>query len=241
MQRDWVQYNSVNRLAVLLLIMLAFSGLVFLLLAPGRLAVRGIQRWSVSLHSQLQADYSPDLHAIPLAPVDLSLVSEAIEDRRNIDAPPDIFSVLNTPIPLVTPLPPAGLPTFVLFPTLPGPGPSATFTPNPPVFTPITTLTLTASPTSTGTITPTGTLIPTHTRTPTSPANIPTSTATTPPTRTPTPPTPPTSTQPGYPAQPTATPRPTSSTPPVETLYPVQSHTSEPTATPKTPEPTPYP
>ncbi len=235
MQRDWVQYNSVNRLAVLLLIMLAFSGLVFLLLAPGRLAIRGIQRLSISLHSPLQADYSPDLHAIPLAPVDLSLVSEAIEDRSNVVVPPDIFSVLNTPIPLVTPMPPAGMPTFVLFPTLPGPGPSATFSPHPPGVTPSVTLTPTRSPT------PTGTLVPTQTRTSTSPAIPPTPTTTTPPTFTSTPPTPPTSTQAGYPAQPTNTPQP-NLTPP----YPVHTSDPNPTATDPpppidTPVPTGYP
>ncbi len=236
MQRDWVQYNSVNRLAVLLLIMLAFSGLVFLLLAPGRLVIRGIQRLSISLHSDLQADYSPDLHAVPLAPVDLSLVSEALEDRLAFSAPADIFSVLNTPIPLVTPPPAAGLPTFILFPTLPGPGPSATFSPNP------TALTSTATASPTGSLTPTGTLIPTLTRTATSPANPPTSTPTAPPTLTPTPFNTPTPTQPGYPAQPTATRQPTSTSPyPVHTPNPNHSPTTPPTATPVTPKPTAYP
>jgi hypothetical protein len=236
LQRDWVQYNSINRLTVLLLIMLAFSGLVFLLLAPERLAIRGIQRLAISLHSQLQADYSPDLHAIPLPPVDLSLVSEALEDRNNISTPPDIFSILNTPVPLVTPLPAAVLPTFVLFPTIPGPGPSATVSPNPPGVTP----TITLSPTRS--VTPTGTPIPTTTNTPTSPANPPTPSPTTLPTVTSTPPTPPTATGAGYPAQPTATLQPTStSTYPINTPNPGQSPTTEPTATPITPEPTAYP
>lgn len=236
MQRNWVQYNSVNRLAVLLLIMLAFSGLVFLLLTPGRLVIRGIQSLSISLHSDLQADYSPDLHAIPLAPVDLSLVSEALEDRNAFSTPVDIFSVLNTPIPLVTPPPAAAMPTFVLFPTLPGPGPSATFAANTPVFTP------TGTATPTGSATPTGTLIPTLTRTPTSAGGLPTLTPTAPPSLTPTLTNAPTSTQAGYPAQPTATQQPTSTSAyPIHTPNPNQSPTNPPAATPITPEPTAYP
>jgi hypothetical protein len=222
LQREQVRYNSVNRLAVMLLIALAFSGLVFMLLVPGRMMIRGMQRFSVSLHSQFVADYSADLHAVPVAPVGMSLIGEALTDRENAEDLPGVFEALNTPVPVVTPLP-VFLPTSALFPIFPTLPPIAT--PVPP--TAASTATWTATPTRT----PTGTLTATIPATRT--ATEPDSTAT----RTPTPPTPDTPLPPtGYPPQPTSTPRPTfTSTVPNHTPVPGVTPSEKPTATPETP------
>ncbi len=211
--------------------MLAFSGLVFMLLVPGRMMIRGIQQFSISLHSPLQADYSPDLQAIPLAPVEMALIEDALADRNTFDVVPDIFDALNTPVAIVTPLP-VGLPTQALFPVFPTLPSTSTSAPPTAVRTPTRTGTVTVTPTGTRTIGPT--------QTATSPVVNPTHTPTTPPTKTPIPPTPPTPTDAGYPPPPTDTQPPPPTPYPIDTPIPGDTPVSGPTATPIPPTP-PYP
>lgn len=232
LQRDLIRYNSLNRLATLVVMMLAFSGLVFLLLAPGRMVLRGVRMIAISLHSQLAADYSADLHAA-VGPVGVSLIEEALDDRDNPIDVPGLIDALTTPVPLVTPMPtlPGGFfPTPGLFPTLPLPGATGTATLKPPTLTPtLFTPTLTNTAIFTPTFTPTGGIVitpvvPTVTHTPTRTPTMPT-----PPTHTPTrtPPTPPTST---FTQVPTSTFTPIPYPPPI-------TDTPYPTATPVTPPP----
>jgi hypothetical protein len=238
-QRDLIRYNSRNRLATLVVLMLAFSGLVFLLLTPGRLVMRGVRLISISLQSQLSADYSPDLHAI-LPPVNLGLIGDALGDRNNPGDIPVLINALNTPVPTVTPAPtlPGGFfPTPPLVPTLPGLPPTVTKTVTATLITPTITSTFTSTAIFTPTFTPTGgsgitpvvtTATPTRTptRTPTTPLPPPTSTRTPVPTSTHTDVPPPTS----YPAPPTKTPRPTNTpvTPPPGVTPPTEPPPTEP-------------
>lgn len=215
----------------LLLALLLLAGLVALggaIFSPSWLVTAGTL--PVALHSIHRADYSADLRGLRPLAFGLGLVGEAVRDIAPSSSPSteDLRTLLQTPVPTVTPFPTSSgqqpaFPGFTPTPTMPAGAPPATPTPSVtgtstgiPSFTPsITpTTTFTASPSST----PTSSLQPLPTRrTPTATATpfIPTPTRV-PPTSTSNPPTsvPPTI------APPTATAAPPSYPPPPEPTQP---------------------
>jgi len=224
---DWVSY----------LIGAAVVGLMFpfgwLLQAVG-----GQSNWfPVSLHSVLAADYSADLRALHLPPIQLGLIADILNDSTTLT--PGRFATLEgnltTPVPTVTPRP--GYPT----PTLPAsPIPPATPTPRPGLAGSPTPLaaSVTPLPSQESSLTPTFTPWP---FTPTLPASTARATGTRFPTQ------PATPTQPGTPTQPaTPTPVPTGTLlpGPTDTSRPPTSTLPPPTSTPRprpTRTPNPYP
>ncbi len=216
----------------------ALGGLVFVTGLLAALVPWGtlIPWLSVSLHSLLSADYSPDLNALRLSPVRLALAADALTDESialGTSTPGDFLATIQTnfltPIPTVTPRPgetllPLTTPTFAATPLSPTPTllPTGTAT---PTGTPTPTLTRTPTGTPTGTLaltrlppTPTPRFTQAPTRRPTNPPDQPT------PTRTST-------QQPTHPPA-TETPRPTPIPP---------TRTSRPTATNDPYPPPPYP
>lgn len=188
------------------------TGLLLALLPWGTL----IPWLSISLHSLLDADYSPDLNPTRLAPARLALAADALRDQGfglGTATPGDYLATLQTgmltPVATVTPRP-----GETLFPLI---TPTATFTLVPP--------TLTATLPPTGTATPTWTLTPTTSPTLAASATVGPGTFVPSPTRRPT-------------QAPTR--RPTNPGPGQPTVTPTRTLTSPPPAT-NTPRPTPVP
>ncbi len=212
----------------------ALGGLVFVTGLLAALIPWGtlIPWLAVSLHSQLSADYSPDLNARRLPPVRLALAADAFTDESyalGTSTPGNYLATLQTdlltPIPTVTPRP-----GETLLPLTP-----PTFSPTP--LSPSPTLFPTGTATPTWTATPTFTLAPTTTLTQTRLPPPPTPRFTQAPTRRPTnPPDQPTptrtSTQQSTRPPATETPRPTPIPP---------TRTSRPTVTDDPYPPPPYP
>jgi len=199
-------------------------------------AVGGQSNWlPVSLHSVLTADYSADLRALHLPPIQLGLIADILNDSATLT--PGRFATLEgnltTPVPSVTPRP--GYPTSTIPPS---PIPPATPTPRPGLAASATPLLATMTPMPSQTLSLTPTLTPGILLTNTPPISTPFATSTRPPTQWVTPTVPPT----GTPLpQPTDTLRPPTSTlPPPTSTLPPPSPTTRPRPT-RTPNPYPGP
>jgi hypothetical protein len=178
----------------------------------------------VNIHSILEADYSADFRASLIQPVNMRVISEALQDEyyaphsdpyatQKMGAPERYATLeiaLKTPVPTVTPFPGQATAT-------PTPTPTATQAAATPTrtrtATPTRTVTVTASPTPTGAyLYPTQPPQPTNTRRPHQTSNPqPTSTPTTRP-----------------PARPTATPVPSTQPPPTRPPNPYPPPTTKP-------------